>query len=185
AFLDLVRATSSLYFLDFASTDPRAGGIVQDRSTFADLLSIGGAGFQLTDYVIGAQRGYITRGNAAERTRAVLKVLHESPQGAERVGTAGHRGFFYHFVGIDGRRKQNFDFAGTPQNESRKTVELSTIDTALVIAGALTARQYFDRNDPIEAEIRMLADALYERVDWPFMLNTQPRCGAKAQKCDQ
>lgn len=185
AFLDLVRATSSLYFLDFASTDARAGGIVQDRSTFADLLSIGGAGFQLTDYVIATQRGYITRGNAAERTRAVLKVLHDAPQGPERVGTAGHRGFFYHFLGIDGRRKQNFDFAVTPQNESRKTVELSTIDTALVIAGALTARQYFDRNDAIEAEIRMLADAIYERVDWPFMLNRQARCGAKPEKCDQ
>jgi hypothetical protein len=183
AFLDLVRATSSLYFLDFASTDARAGGIVQDRSTFADLLSVGGAGFQLTDYVISAERGYVTRENAAARTKAVLKVLHDAPQGPDRVGKAGHKGFFYHFLGIDGRRKQNFDFAGTQQNESRKTVELSTIDTALVIAGALTARQYFNGNDPTETGIRMLADAIYERVDWPFMLNTT--CGRNAEKCNQ
>jgi hypothetical protein len=183
AFLDLVRATSSLYFLDFASTDSRTGGIVQDRSTFADLLSVGGAGFQLTDYAISAERNYISRENAAQRTRAILRVLHDAPQGSARVGTAGHKGFFYHFVGIDGRRKQNFDFAETPQNESRKTVELSTIDTALVIAGALTARQYFDGNDQIEAEIRMLADAIYERVDWPFMLNT--KCDVNIEKCDQ
>ena len=47
-FLDHVRATSSQYFSDWASTDPRTGGIIQDRQSFADLMTVGGVGFQLT-----------------------------------------------------------------------------------------------------------------------------------------
>ncbi len=171
AFLDLVRATSFLYFLDFASTDPRTGGITQDRSTFADLMSVGGAGFQLTSYVVAAERGYISREDAAERTHSILQVLHDYPQGAERVGTTGYKGFFYHFLGIDGLRKQNFDFEDTADvDESLNTVELSTIDTALVTAGVVTAMQYFDGGTGLEPEIRAMGQAIYERVDWCFML---------------
>ena len=56
-------------------------------------------------------------------------------------------------------------------NEALNTVELSTIDTALAMAGVLTVRQYFNNtDDSAEAAIRSLAEAIYERVDWPFML---------------
>jgi hypothetical protein len=175
AFLDLVRATSFLYFLDFASTDDRTGGIIQDRSTFADLMSVGGVGFQLTSYVVGAERGYISREDAASRVHSILAVLNnedgEHPQGPNRVGTTGYKGFFYHFLGIDGLRKQNFDFTETEMNESLNTVELSTIDTALAMASVLTARQYFDGGSETENDIRSLADQIYARVDWPFMLH--------------
>ena len=175
AFLEHVRATSFLYLLDFTSTDPRTGGIIQDRSTFADLMSVGGVGFQLTAYVIGAARGYFSRQDAASRVKKILDQLYNAPQGPERAHTIGYRGFFYHFLGIDGLRKQNFDFAATLQDESKNTVELSIIDTALAISGALTARQYFDSpDDSTEAAIRSTADAIYERVDWPFMLYTNP-----------
>jgi hypothetical protein len=171
AFLEHVRATSMLYFLDFASTDPRTGGIIQDRSAFADLMTVGGAGFQLTSYVIASERGYLSRGEAASRTHAVLQHLYEAPQSAERVGAAGYQGFFYHFLGIDGLRKQNFDFSETEPDESLNTVEVSTIDTALAICGAITAQQYFDADDPVEAEIRSMADSIYRRVDWAWMLD--------------
>ncbi len=175
AFLDWIRATSTLYFLDWASTDSRSGSIIQDRSISADLLTVGGVGFQLTAYVIAAERGYITRADAADRVVNILRVLHDHPQGPGRVGTIGHQGFFYHFLGIDGRRKQNFDVTATPSiNESLNTVELSTIDTALAIAGVVTTGQYFQQDTVLEAEIRTLAEAVYGRVNWPFMLNTAP-----------
>ncbi len=170
AFLEHIRATSSLYFLDFACTDRRCGGIIQDRSRFADLMSVGGIGFQLTAYVIAAERKYIPRAEAAERVRAVLKALHDGPQGPRRVGATGYRGFYYHFLGIDGRRKLNFDFAATRGlDESLNTVELSVIDTALALCGVLTARMYFTA--PSEGDIRKLGDEIYARVDWPFLLD--------------
>ena len=173
AFLDLIRRSFE-YFLDFASTDERTGGIIQDRSSFADLMSIGGVGFQLTAYVIGAERGYITRADAATRVLSILDTLNDQPQGSDRVGTLGHEGFFYHFIGIDGLRKQNFDFSATPIDESLNTVELSTIDTALAIAGAVTARQYFGQETAVEQEIRSLADSIYGRINWSFMLYNNP-----------
>ena len=69
-------------------------------------------------------------------------------------GTNGYNGFFYHFLNADGSRFQ--------------TVELSTVDTALLLAGALFCQQYFDRPDAGEAEVRALADSLYRRVDWQW-----------------
>lgn len=172
AYLDYVRGSSAQYFTDWASTDTRTGGIVQDRATFADLMTVGGAGFQLTTYVIDAERGYMSRPDAATRTRDILRVLHDHAQGPEALGTIGYQGFFYHFLGIDGLRKQNFDFTETTGvNEALNTVELSTIDTALVIAGAVTSGQYFTGDTPIEAEIRQLVDEIYGRVNWNFMVD--------------
>ena len=172
SFLDLVRATSSQYFVDWASTDSRTGGMIQDRSTFADLMTVGGAGFQLTSYVVDAEQGYLTRGDAAARVRDLLRVLRDHPQGPGSVGTIGYKGFFYHFLGIDGLRKQNFDFTATPEDESENTVELSAIDTGLVLAGVVTAGQFFAGADPVEAEIRQLADEIYARVDFRFLLDS-------------
>ena len=174
AFLDYVRATSFLYFMDFASTDSRTGGIIQDRSTFADLMTVGGVGFQLSAYVSGAEQGYISYDEAAVKVRDVLGALADNPQGPDRVGTIGHEGFFYHFLGIDGLRKQNFDFTATELDESLNTVELSSIDTALAIAGVVTVGQYFTGDSAIEAEIRSLAEEIYGRVNWKFMLYNNP-----------
>ena len=95
---------------------------------------MGGVGFQLNSYVIDSQRGYLARTDAANRVVNILRALHNPPQGPGSVGIIGHEGFFYHFFGIDGLRKQNF--GGT-------NVELSPIDTALAIAGVVTAGQYF------------------------------------------
>ncbi|HEX3148467.1 MAG TPA: glucoamylase family protein, partial [Gemmataceae bacterium] len=172
AFLDHVRATSSQYFLDFASTDARTGGIVQDRGTFADLLTVGGVGFQLSSYVVDAHKGYLSRADAANRTLDILRILNNQPQGPNPIGTIGYQGFFYHFLGNDGLRKQNFDRPETPGlDESRNTVELSPIDTALAIAGAVTSAEYFDGPDATETEIRTLVDNIYGRVNWGFMLD--------------
>ena len=53
--------------------------------------------------------------------------------------------------------------------------ELSRIDTALLLAGMLTAGVYFDRNTPDEREIRTLADVLYARADWQWAASTRGR----------
>lgn len=173
AFLRYVRETSFLHFLDFASTDPRTGGIIQDRGTFADLMTLGGVGFQLTAYVIGAARGYITHENARDRIARILRVLADDGRQCDRaIGCLGYRGFVYHFAGIDGLRKQNFNFEDTAPDESRNTVELSTIDTALALCGVIVARQYFDGHGPVrDAEIVTLADQVLDRVEWRWMLD--------------
>jgi hypothetical protein len=49
-----------------------------------------------------------------------------------------------------------------------KDVELSSVDTTILLMGVLFAGEYYDRSEAAEAEIRRLAKAIYERADWNF-----------------
>src|SRR4029078_2893455 len=55
-----------------------------------------------------------------------------------------------------------------------ETVELSTMDTALLLGGVLFCQSYFDRAEPREAQVRALAESLYARVDWNWAQNHPP-----------
>ncbi|MFL7870049.1 MAG: glucoamylase family protein [Anaerolineales bacterium] len=173
--LDLEARRAYQYFHDWTSRKPASRDLPQDRSTFADLLTAGGVGFALPAHIVAIDQGWITRQEAAEKVVNVLRVLDdEEAFGAERIGRIGYKGWFYHFWGIDGRRKLNFDFEETPINESLNTVELSTIDTSLALMGVLAVQSFFD--DPynfIETEIRNRAQSIYDRVDWNFMLEKE------------
>lgn len=173
ALLDLMEKRAYQYFLDWSSRKPASRDIPQDRSTFGDLLTVGGIGFGIPAHIIGAERGWATRADSATRVLNILRVLDDPAAfGPESVGRIGYRGWFYHFLGVDGRRKLNFDVPETPTiDESLNTVELSSIDTGLALMGVLAAQSYFDSpNDPVETEIRDHAQAIYDRIEWDFML---------------
>ena len=143
----------------FWDTANPTNGLVPDRWPTPSFSSIAAVGFGLTAYPIGVERGWITREQAVERTLTTLRFLYGLPQGPEATGVAGHKGFFYHFLDMDtGLRFQQ--------------VELSTIDTTLLLGGALFCREYFDGASEDEEAIRAYADSLYERVDWTWI---QPR----------
>ncbi|HSJ06728.1 MAG TPA: glucoamylase family protein [Longimicrobiales bacterium] len=91
-----------------------------------------------------------------------LRFLWTAPQGPSPAGMAGYRGFFYHF--LDMQTGHRFE-----------RVELSTIDTALLMAGVLFSQQYFGGSSATEAEIRALADSLYFRVEWTWPVNNPGR----------
>jgi len=152
ALLDDVQRRTFHYFWDLA--DPNTL-LIPDRAPTPSFSSIAAVGFGLTAYGIGVERGYVTREQAAERTLATLKSLLSMKQGPEPAGVSGYKGFFYHF--LDMKTAERF-----------KTVELSTVDTALMIAGALFAQSYFDRDNATEAGIRDAAEQLYARVEWPW-----------------
>ena len=138
------------WFWDLA--DPGTG-LIPDRHPTPSFSSVAAVGFGLTAYAVGAERGWVTREEARDRVRHVLQFLWEAPEGPQRTGITSYKGFFYHF--LDMKTGHRFE-----------TVELSTIDTTLLLAGALTCQSYFDRDDPAEAAIRDLAEKLYRRVDW-------------------
>lgn len=148
---DLTRRTFR-YFWDTTDTERC---LAPDRWPSRTFSSIAATGFALTAYGIGAERGYVSREEAAERTRDCLAFYWHAPQGPAESGVTGYKGFFYHFLKYeDGTRF--------------KTVELSTVDTTLFLGGALFAQSYFDRADPVEAEIRDLAEKIYRRVEWDW-----------------
>ena len=133
--------------------------------------SIAVVGFALSAYPVGVEHGWIDRVDAAERTLATLRFFMNSDQSGAPTAT-GHRGFYFHFLDMR---------SGTRVWLS----ELSLIDTALLMAGVLTAAAYFTADTPAEAELRRLADALYRRVDWRWaqrdgsavMHGWKPECG--------
>jgi hypothetical protein len=149
-------------FRFFWETANPVNGLVPDRWPTKSFSSVAAVGFGLTAYTIGVEHGWITREEAIERVLTTLRFFWTAPQGPEPAGRTGHKGFFYHFLDMDtGARFE--------------TVELSTIDTTLFLAGALTCEAYFDRDTPAEVEIRQLAASLYERVEWRFFLVRPPR----------
>jgi hypothetical protein len=138
-------------------TNPE-NGLIPDNTGADDIpASIAGVGFALASYPVAAERSFVPRAQAVGRTLATLRFFSNAPQGPMPDAT-GHRGFFYHFLDVT-----------TGQRAWR--CELSTIDTTILVAGALTAAAYFDRATDDEREVRRLADALYRRVDWRWAQN--------------
>jgi hypothetical protein len=151
-FIDSLQARTFRFFWDLCAAP---GGLAPDRYPTPSFASIAATGFALTAYPVGIERGYVTREAARRRVLGTLRFLWTAPQDSAASGSIGFHGFFYHFLDpATGRRFRD--------------VELSTMDTALLLAGVLFCQSYFDRADPEEADVRALADSLYRRADWQW-----------------
>jgi hypothetical protein len=155
AFLDDLQRRGCLFFAEQAGAH---SGQVLDRAAAANttgqrdprvMASIAATGFGLTALCIADKRSYQPRPQIIEQVRRTLRY---------HADTLPHvHGFFYHFNDVD-------TGARIAKNE------ISSIDTALLLCGILTARAHFSH----DAEIQHLATAIYERVDWPWMFNGGP-----------
>lgn len=154
ALLELLQASAFDYF--WREANP-SNGLVRDRNTTNSPCSIAAVGFGLSAIVIGIDHGWISRELGRERVRTTLRTFVEAVEGEQAEGTAGTRGWYYHF--IDMRTGHRY-----------WRCELSTIDTALFLAGVLDVGGYFGQSGPVETEIRRLADIIARRVDWRWML---------------
>ena len=152
AFYDEIEHRTFRWFWE---TVNRKNGLVPDRWPTPSFASIAAVGFALPAYAVGVERGWCSRADARELTLTTLRFFWNAPQGSKPAGMTGQAGFFYHFLDIE-------------TGERFKEVELSSVDTTILLMGVLFAGQYFDRGDSSEAEIRRLADALYARADWNF-----------------
>jgi hypothetical protein len=158
AFLDTLERRTFDWFWE--TTNPR-NGLTPDRWPSRTFSSIAAVGFALTAYPIGVDRGWVPRDSAAVRVLTTLQFFWRAPQGPDSVGVTGYNGFFYHFLDMEsGARYQ--------------TVELSTIDTTLLLGGVLLCQQFFDGDASSEIAIRAYADSLYRRVNWQSMVRNPP-----------
>jgi hypothetical protein len=145
AFLQELEAANFRYFWDQASPET---GIVRDRCNVRtpeknDLGSIAATGFGLTALCIGDMRGFISHAEAKERVLNTLRFHWKK--------LPNHRGFYYHWANIN-------------TGERLWDSEISSIDTAILLCGILTCREYFQN-----AEISGLAFDIYNRVDWGWL----------------
>jgi len=147
--LDQLQRAAFGYFLQ--AVNP-ANGLIADTSRENSPASIGVVGFALSAYPVAVERGWMARADAVERSLATLRFFHDSDQ-SESPEATGFKGFYYHFLDMH-----------TGARVWRS--ELSMMDSALLIAGALTAGRYFTANTAAEIQLRELVDGLYRRVDW-------------------
>ena len=155
AFINDLQQRSFRYFWEQA--DPNTG-LVPDRARMdaspldenhRDVASIAATGFGLTALCVAADRQWVPRTEAIERARSTLRFFESR--------AFQQHGWFYHWL-------------DAKTGDRRWTSEVSSIDTALLLAGVLTVRQCFST----DAEIVRLATKIYERVDFRWMLNGQP-----------
>jgi hypothetical protein len=157
AFLEDLSHRAFLYFWEQA--DARTG-LTLDRTRNSgertagrseEVASLASTGFALTALSIGYFRKWRTPHEIRERVRATLRHLgNNQPH---------ERGWYYHFV-------------ERHSGERAWKSELSTIDTALLLAGVLTAQQCFDD----DAEMVRIAQEIYDRVDFTWMLERGTNC---------
>lgn len=154
-FLEYLGQTTFDYF--WYEANP-TNGLVRDRSQPASVVSIAAVGFGLTGIGIAIDHGWITRAEGRQRVLTTLRTFRDGAQGTNTSGMIGYKGWFYHMLKLD---------TATRDGDS----ELSSIDSALLLAGVLYAREFFDQNQPEENEIRSAANLIFNRVDWLWMAN--------------
>lgn len=146
SFLEDLEKANFAYFWEQTSQQT---GLVKDRCKAAgqdntNVASIAATGFGLTALCIGQKRGYISLNDARNRALLTLRFL------LKKLPT--HRGFFFHFANVD---------TGERVWES----EVSSVDTAILLCGVLTCRQYFEPH----SEVSKLAFDIFNRVDWTWL----------------
>jgi len=150
----LLQALQTAAFNYLAGETNPDNGLVADKDARDWPASIAATGMALAAYPVAVERGLMPRDDAIARVLATLRFFRDSPQGTEPDAT-GYRGFYYHFLDLQtGRRVWE--------------CELSTVDSAFLFAGMLTAAAYFTDDTPDQREIREVATALYARAEWSW-----------------
>ena len=121
-------------------------GLIKDRSNH-DVCSVASLGFGLASLPIGVERGYVSSEEAKDRAVRALRTLERS--------NAHHRGMFCHFIDLKTGHTTPMGYESIA----------SSVDTALMVAGAIVAGEYF------QGEAKELAGRLFARVDWKSFVN--------------
>ncbi len=149
--LELISRKAFDFFWE--NQDPKTG-LFADASGGGD-ASIASTGFGLTALCIGAERGWVDKNEAKNRALKCINTFIKNPNDPNDIIAEGKYGFFYHFL--------------YPENATRAgRCEVSTIDTALLLCGILTAGEYFGE------EIKEASENVYKTVEWDKFLNTDP-----------
>jgi len=160
--LDEIIRRGVMYFWDWADNNT---GLVRDTTKYAYdefPASTAATGFGITSLLVGAHRGWLDNEAVYQRILTTLRSFHDNTdENPNDLVVDGRKGFFYHFIRMSNGDRWEPAKLGKPGESS----ELSTIDTALLLAGVLAAGEYYKGT-----EVELLAREIYEAVEWDWML---------------
>ncbi|MFH1368038.1 MAG: glucoamylase family protein [Elusimicrobiota bacterium] len=157
-FIDMVERKAFDFFWENA--DPETGLIKDQTNNFTEdtekethkkyRASIASVGFGLSAYIIGVERGWITKEQAYQRIKVTLNTF-------DKLLYRDNRGLYYHWIDM----RSNKQWIWPDKNES----EISTIDTALFITGAITAAEYYSAKYK-QPEFKEIVDRIFRGIKW-------------------
>ena len=152
ALLDLVQRQTFRYFWDFAHP---TSGLARERSNQAfgygpEVVTTGGSGFGIMTIIVAVERHWISRQEALDRLLQMVRFLYTADS---------YHGILPHF--LNGETGRTIPF-------TRKDDGGDLVETSFLLAGLLCARQYFDRDDARERELRDRINALWREAEWDW-----------------
>ncbi|MBC7885529.1 MAG: T9SS type A sorting domain-containing protein [Saprospiraceae bacterium] len=147
ALMEMVQRYTFRYFWDDAHP---VSGMAKERNSSGDVVTTGGSGFGIMSILVGIENGFITRSEGVNRIIKIISFL----QYADRF-----HGVFPHWM--NGRTGKTIPFSQYDNGGD-------LVETAFLMEGLLSARQFFDQNNAYENAIRQIITTLYEDVEWNF-----------------
>ncbi len=147
ALLDMVQKYTFRYFWDDAHP---TSGMAKERNSSGDIVTSGGSGFGIMSILVGIENGYITRKEGVNRIIKIISFL----QFAEKF-----HGVYPHWM--NGKTGKAVAFSQYDNGGD-------LVETAFLIQGLLSARQFFDEDNASEKAIRDITTKIYEDVEWDF-----------------
>ena len=150
--LTLVQEQTFRYFWDFAHP---VSGLARERNTSGNTVTIGGSGFGVMSILVGIERNFITRAEGVNRLNTIVNFLTT----ADRF-----HGVWPHWM--NGNTGTTIPFSANDNGAD-------LVETAFMIQGLLTVREYLDEGNSIEAELIAKINTLWEEVEWTWFTQGQ------------
>jgi hypothetical protein len=148
ALLTLVQQQHFKYFWDFGHP---VSGLARERNTSGETVTSGGTGFGIMSLVVGIERGFVTRAEGLARMQKIVGFLKNNAQ--------RFHGAYSHWLN---------GTTGVVQPFSAKDDGADLVETSYLMAGLLTARQYFSLANTDETTLRNDINALWQAVEWSW-----------------
>ncbi len=152
ALLDLIQKQTFKYFWDFGHP---VSGLSRERNTSGDIVTSGGSGFGVQSILVGIKRGFITRQQGLDRLTTIVDFLKNK--------TKRYHGVFPHW--LNGATGETIPFS--PKDDGGDIVE-----TSYLVAGLLTAKEFFNGQSTGEINLRKIITEIWETVEWDWHIKS-------------
>lgn len=146
--LTKIQEQTFKYFWDYGHP---TSGLARERLNSGETITIGGSGFGLMTILVGIERGFISRQEGIDRLETIITFLDEK---ADKF-----HGAWSHW--LNGSTGEVIPFS-TNDNGG------DLVETAFMVQGLLTVRQYLDANTAQEAALIDTINRLWEGVEWDW-----------------